>query len=101
MAVSGSLADAVRYLLSTPPGRFDRADALSNILLYIPLGLFGARAIERFPGGLRVLVMALAGGILSTTIEIRTVLGPDARYSTERRDRERHSSLFAPDRSHS
>lgn len=66
----GNLLDAVRYLLSTPAGWFDRADALSNILLYLPLGFFGARAIARLRPGPRVLAMALFGGALSVAIEI-------------------------------
>lgn len=66
----GSLGDAVRYLLATPAGWTDRGDALSNILLYLPLGLFGARALENLPAGSRVLVMAMVGGALSTGIEL-------------------------------
>jgi VanZ family protein len=66
----GSLGDAVRYLLATPTAWTDRGDVLSNILLYLPLGLFGARALENLPAASRVLVMAILGGALSTGIEI-------------------------------
>jgi VanZ family protein len=60
----------VRYLLSTPWLSGDRGDVLSNILLYLPLGLFGARAFENLPAGWRVLAMAMAGGALSAGIEL-------------------------------
>jgi VanZ family protein len=43
---------------------------LSNILLYIPLGLFGARALGSWSAGWRVLAMAILGGALSTGIEL-------------------------------
>jgi VanZ family protein len=66
----GGLGDAVRYLLSTPLLSADRGDVLSNVLLYVPLGLFGARAFENLSAGWRVLVMAIAGGALSAGIEL-------------------------------
>jgi VanZ family protein len=66
----GSFADAVHYLLLTRATWFDRGDALSNIFLYIPLGLFGARAMERVSPLVRVLTIALAGCALSVAIEI-------------------------------
>ncbi len=64
------MGDAVRYLLATPAVSSDRGDALSNILLYIPLGLFGARALENVSAGGRVLAIAMAGCALSIGIEI-------------------------------
>jgi len=66
----GSLGDAVSYLLATPAGWTDRGDVLSNILLYLPLGLFGARALENLSAGWRVLAMAVVGGALSAGIEL-------------------------------
>jgi VanZ family protein len=66
----GTWGDAVRYLLATPAVSSDRGDVLSNILLYIPLGLFGARALENVSAGWRVLAMAIFGGALSTGIEL-------------------------------
>jgi VanZ family protein len=66
----GGFTDAVRYLLSTPTRWFDRGDALSNILLYIPLGIFGARAIRRVPAALRIPAITLVGAMLSISVEI-------------------------------
>ena len=66
----GSLGDAVRYLLATPTAWTDRGDVLSNILLYLPLGLFGARALENLSAGSRVALMAMVGGTLSVGIEL-------------------------------
>jgi VanZ family protein len=66
----GTLGGALHYLLATPPGWTDRGDVLSNILLYIPLGLFGARALGSWSAGWRVLAMAILGVALSTGIEL-------------------------------
>ncbi len=66
----GNLGAAVRYLLSTPAGWTDRGDVLSNILLYLPLGLFGARALEKFSAGSRILIMTVVGAALSVGIEL-------------------------------
>jgi VanZ family protein len=66
----GDLGDAVQYLLATSPGWTDRSDVLSNILLYLPLGLFGARALENLSAGSRVALMAMVGGTLSVGIEL-------------------------------
>ena len=66
----GSFGDAVSYLLSTSDAWSDRGDVLSNILLYIPLGLFGARSLGNLSACWRVLAMAILGGALSTGIEL-------------------------------
>jgi VanZ family protein len=66
----GGIGDAVRYLFSTSLRWWDHADALANILLYIPLGLFGARALRPLPAAARIGAVVLAGGILSFTMEI-------------------------------
>ena len=45
-------------------------DALQNILLFLPFGIFGAAALdESRPLGRRVLVVVAAGAALSTTVE--------------------------------
>jgi VanZ family protein len=67
---NGSIRDAFVYLLATPLLSHDRGDVLSNVLLYIPLGLFGARAFESLSARWRVLVMAIVAAVLSTGIEI-------------------------------
>jgi VanZ family protein len=67
---SGTIRDAFVYLFATPLISRDRGDVLSNVLLYVPLGLFGARALEKLPAAWRVLVMAIVGGAFSTGIEI-------------------------------
>ena len=59
----GPLHAALHYLLSTWQAHYGRADLLSNILLYLPLGLFGARAIRR------AVPVATFGLLLSFAIE--------------------------------
>ena len=61
---------AIDYLLGTV-GEWDRAgDLLSNILLYIPCGLFGMLALkDRLPVGLAILAATLAGTALSCSVE--------------------------------
>ncbi len=66
----GRIADAFHFLLSTSLKWWDAGDALSNILLYIPLGLFGARALRGLPAGVRIAAVTLAGAALSVTMEI-------------------------------
>ena len=66
----GGILQAVRYLFSTPVGSADRGDSLSNVLLYIPLGLFAARALRAYPASKRIPAVALFGGALSLVIEI-------------------------------
>lgn len=61
---------AIAYLLGTI-GEWDKpGDLLSNILLYIPLGLFGMLVLrDRLPVGLAVLLATLAGTALSCSVE--------------------------------
>lgn len=66
----GTWTGAVTYLLSTPFASPDRGDILSNVLLYLPLGLFAARALRRIRPTPRVLIVAGAAGLLSASIEI-------------------------------
>lgn len=47
-----------------------RGDLISNILLYVPLGLFAVRALRGFPAFVRVALVVLTGLALSTSIEL-------------------------------
>ena len=67
---NGTIGDAFTYLFATPLISSDRGDVVSNILLYIPLALFGARALENLPARWRVLAMTIVAALLSTGIEI-------------------------------
>ncbi len=61
----------VLYLLSTWLEWDHRGDLLSNILLYLPFGFFGAGVLpSRLPALRRVLVMTIAGIVLSCCMEI-------------------------------
>lgn len=66
----GSLRDAVAFLLSTSVGSADRGDVISNILLYLPFGLFASRTLRRLPPAGRFLLVAAAGGALTVSIEL-------------------------------
>jgi VanZ family protein len=66
----GSIVDALQYFFSTTTRWWDPGDALSNILLYIPLGLFGSRALRRLPAAARIPALTLAGAVLSATMEV-------------------------------
>jgi VanZ family protein len=59
--------DALLYTWRQPTSR---GDIISNILLYMPLGLFGANAFGRVPYLLRVILVTLLGLGLCVTIEI-------------------------------
>jgi VanZ family protein len=53
---------------STRPGR---ADFFANVLLYVPFGWFGMGALPRQGStGLRLVLVALAGAVLSVTVEL-------------------------------
>jgi VanZ family protein len=54
-------------LLATSGLPADRGDLLANILLYVPLGFFGLRALQR--SGQSLLLITLAGAALSFAIE--------------------------------
>lgn len=47
-----------------------RGDLISNILLYLPLGFFTARAIRRGSPALRVIVVTLFASVLAVSIEL-------------------------------
>jgi len=61
---------AITYLLGTT-GEWDRAgDLVSNILLYLPCGLFGMLALKgRVPTGISILLAALTGTLISASVE--------------------------------
>ena len=60
-----SLAEAARLLwVAEPidPARFSLTDAVSNFLLFVPIGLFVAAAVERvWPSRGRTLIVLAAG----------------------------------------
>lgn len=58
----------------------DRGDLISNILLYVPLGIFAARSLRRGSPWTAVLFATLLGFALSTAIEF-TQFYDSARYS--------------------
>lgn len=63
----GPLRNLVGTWAETP----GRGDFVANIFLYLPLGFFGSLAVAR--SGLilpRILLVTLAGGLLSTTMEL-------------------------------
>lgn len=65
----GGIGEAIRYFFSTSAQAWDRGDVLSNILLYLPLGLFGARTL-RIPAAARVPAIFALGSALSLTLEV-------------------------------
>lgn len=78
-------AGAVRALLEGWSKRPGRGDALANILLYVPLGFFGASAIRREAGaGIRVGLVILLGLSLSVCMELLQYY--DAGRDTEATD---------------
>jgi VanZ family protein len=62
---------AVAYLLGTT-NQWDRpGDLVSNILLYIPFGLFGMLALrERYSATVAVLIASIGGMLVSTSVEL-------------------------------
>lgn len=63
----GPLKHLVRNWAETP----GRGDFIANIFLYLPLGFFGSLAVAGIGRTLpRILFVTLAGGLLSTTMEL-------------------------------
>jgi VanZ family protein len=77
----GSLADAIAALLATRARLTSRGDIISNILLYVPLGVFAAKALPGLSRMLRVGLVTLLGLFLSVGIEL-TQFNAWARNST-------------------
>ena len=62
---------------STSGKRVSIPDAAQNVLLFLPIGIFGAAALESTKSsGRRVLAVAAAGGALSTTVEGLQLMDP-------------------------
>jgi VanZ family protein len=58
-------------LLSGWSSRPGRADFIANILLYVPFGWFGMGSLPRqVSTGLRLVLVAIAGSVLSVTVEL-------------------------------
>lgn len=68
-----SLEEAARLLwVAEPidPSRFSLTDAVSNFLLFVPIGLFVAAAVERvWPSRGRTVIVLAAGTLLSAALE--------------------------------
>jgi VanZ family protein len=58
------------HLLSTCRHPMDRGDLISNVLLYLPLGIFAGRALRGKSVGAAVLVATVLGVALSAGIEV-------------------------------
>ena len=59
-----------RTLMESGQERVTRIDIVTNVLLYIPLGLFAAQALRRPSPVLRAGLIILFGGVLSCGIEL-------------------------------
>jgi glycopeptide antibiotics resistance protein len=58
-------------LLSGWSSRPGRADFIANVLLYVPFGWFGMGSLpRRVSTGLRLVLVGIAGGVLSVTVEL-------------------------------
>lgn len=76
----GGLDEAISLLLTTWRVPTSRGDIISNILLYIPLGLFAVNALAG-PRAPRVVLATLLGLAICTTVELAQFYTP-ARNST-------------------
>ncbi len=76
----GGLDEAISLLLTTWRVPTSRGDIISNILLYIPLGLFAVNALAG-PRAPRVALATLLGLAICTTVELAQFYTP-ARNST-------------------
>jgi VanZ family protein len=77
----GGLDRAVRSLLATWPERTSRGDIISNVLLYIPFGIFAVNALGRPSRAMRIGLVTAAGLLLSVGVEL-TQFYEHARNST-------------------
>lgn len=62
--------DKIGALLATWNRVTSRGDIISNILLYVPLGLFAALTFGPLPAAVRIVLATLAGCALSVGVEI-------------------------------
>jgi VanZ family protein len=60
----------VAYLLATRGFAMERGDLISNVLLYLPLGMFSAASFRRLSPAVSVLLATLLGLVSSTAIEL-------------------------------
>lgn len=60
----------LRALINTWRGPFGRGDFLSNVLLYVPVGLFSVRALRRLPPVASIALGILGGWALSMGVEL-------------------------------
>lgn len=67
---------AVMLRWSIAPAQFSLSDALSNLLLFIPIGVFIAPVIGRGAGLLPLIVTIAAGAALSFVLELGQLLVP-------------------------
>ncbi len=63
-------------LLNTQNTPFDRGDSVSNVLLYVPFGLFFARALRTVPRWALTPLVTLAGFVLSMCMEMAQFYDP-------------------------
>lgn len=61
---------AAATLLASWPVLTSRADLISNLLLYAPLGFFGVRALPRLRGPIAVGLLTLLAALLSSGVEM-------------------------------
>jgi VanZ family protein len=64
------LSDAIAALLATWTRPTSRGDIISNVLLYVPLGLFAVNALARLPRALRVGLVTALGLCICTAVEL-------------------------------
>lgn len=67
---------AVMLRWSIAPAQFSLSDALSNLLLFVPIGVFIAPVIGRGAGLLPLIVTIAAGAALSLVLELGQLLVP-------------------------
>lgn len=64
------LGAAIAALLATWTTPTSRGDIISNILLYVPLGLFAAHALAGFPRALRIALATALGLVICIVVEL-------------------------------
>jgi VanZ family protein len=69
---------ALQHLLRSWDEKPGRGDLIANVFFYLPLGFFGSPAAAGISRGLpRILLVTLAGGILSTAMELAQYYLPE------------------------
>ncbi len=67
---NGGLGVAIAALLATWATPTGRGDIISNVLLYVPLGLFAVNALAGLPRALRVALATALGLVICTAVEL-------------------------------